>query len=86
MPSLRVLDLSENSGISGDIPACLLQSSLLSLGLAATGLGGTLPVMPTIRHFIAGSNQLGGSMPDYVASNSAQDQLLTLDIRQNGYG
>jgi hypothetical protein len=62
-PSLKVLILANNGGISGEIPAGFASSGLFHVDLARNALAGGLPPLPaTLRYFSVAGNAMQGTL------------------------
>ncbi|KAG2567945.1 leucine-rich repeat receptor-like protein kinase PXL1 [Panicum virgatum] len=64
-PSLKVLILANNGGISGEIPAGFASSGLFHVDLARNALAGGLPPLPaTLRYFSVAGNAMQGTLDE----------------------
>jgi len=62
-PSLKVLILANNGGISGEIPDGFASSGLFHVDLARNALAGGLPPLPaTLRYFSVAGNAMQGTL------------------------
>ncbi|KAJ1260969.1 hypothetical protein BS78_10G272200 [Paspalum vaginatum] len=86
-PSLRVLILANNGGLSGAIPANFSSSRLFHVDLSRNAVAGALPPLPpTIRYFSVAANAMQGSLDGAVFSGSAAPaDLAFLDLSMNNF-
>ncbi|KAF8696377.1 hypothetical protein HU200_037286 [Digitaria exilis] len=84
-PSLKVLILANNGGLSGQIPAEFSTSELFHVDLSRNAITGTLPPLPpTIRYFSVAGNEMQGSLDGGVFNNAPTD-LALLDLSMNAF-
>jgi hypothetical protein len=86
-PSLKVLILANNGGLSGQIPAQFSSSQLFHVDLSRNAITGTLPPLPpTIRYFSVAANAMEGSLDGVFGdgSNNPAD-LAFLDLSMNNF-
>ncbi|WVZ78566.1 hypothetical protein U9M48_026258 [Paspalum notatum var. saurae] len=91
-PSLRVLILANNGGLSGAIPANFSASGLFHVDLSRNAIAGALPPLPpTIRYFSAAANAMQGSLDGAVfgsgpsGSAAPAADLAFLDLSMNNF-
>lgn len=87
-PSLKVLILANNVGLSGEIPAQFSSSQLFHVDLGRNSITGTLPPLPpTLRYFSVAANSMEGSLDGAFAGNgqAAPADLAFLDLSMNDF-
>ncbi|CAM0910581.1 unnamed protein product [Alopecurus aequalis] len=86
-PSLKVLILANNVGLSGQIPAQFSTSQLFHVDLGRNSITGTLPPLPpTLRYFSVAANSMEGILDGAFASTSqAPADLAFLDLSMNDF-
>ncbi|CAO1942453.1 unnamed protein product [Urochloa humidicola] len=85
-PSLKVLILANNGGLSGQIPAQFSTSLLFHVDLSRNAITGTLPPLPpTIRYFSVAANGMQGSLDGVFSDGSAPADLAFLDLSMNNF-
>jgi hypothetical protein len=83
-PSLKVLVLANNGGLSGEIPAGFSASQLFHVDLSRNALAGALPPLPpTLRYFSVAGNAMRGTLDGVFASSPAD--LAFLDLSMNAF-
>ncbi|CAL5042813.1 unnamed protein product [Urochloa decumbens] len=87
LPSLKVLILANNGGLSGQIPAQFSSSQLFHVDLSGNAVTGTLPPLPpTIRYFSVAANGMQGSLDGvFGGDGSAPADLAFLDLSMNNF-
>ncbi|GJN34728.1 hypothetical protein PR202_gb23419 [Eleusine coracana subsp. coracana] len=84
-PSLKVLILANNGGLSGEIPAQFAASQLFHVDLSRNAITGALPPLPpTLRYFSVAGNAMQGTL-DGVFGNGSPADLAFLDISMNSF-
>ncbi|XP_006659469.2 DNA damage-repair/toleration protein DRT100-like [Oryza brachyantha] len=85
-PSLKVLILANNGGLSGQIPDQFSGSQLFHVDLSRNSITGTLPPLPqTVRYFSVAGNSMQGSLDDAFGNGSAPTDLAFLDLSMNNF-
>ncbi|RLM54904.1 putative LRR receptor-like serine/threonine-protein kinase [Panicum miliaceum] len=85
-PSLKVLILANNGGLSGEIPALFSSSQMFHVDLSRNAITGTLPPLPpTIRYFSVAANEMQGSLDGVFGDRSAPANLAFLDLSMNNF-
>ncbi|XP_062233163.1 DNA damage-repair/toleration protein DRT100-like [Phragmites australis] len=85
-PSLKVLILANNGGLSGEIPAQFSSSQLFHVDLSQNAITGTLPPLPpTIRYFSVAVNAMRGSLDGVFGDGSGPADLAFLDLSMNNF-
>ncbi|KAL6648404.1 hypothetical protein ACP70R_012628 [Stipagrostis hirtigluma subsp. patula] len=85
-PSLKVLILANNGGISGQIPAQFSSSQLFHVDLSRNAITGTLPPLPpTIRYFSLAANAMEGNLDGVFGDGSGPADLAFLDLSMNNF-
>ncbi|OEL34060.1 hypothetical protein BAE44_0004919 [Dichanthelium oligosanthes] len=85
-PSLKVLILANNCGLSGQIPSQFSSSQLFHVDLSRNAITGTLPPLPpTIRYFSVAANGMQGSLDGVFGDGSAPADLAFLDLSMNNF-
>lgn len=80
-PSLKVLILANNGGLSGEIPARFSDSQLFHVDLARNAISGALPALPpTLRYLSVAANAMQGTLDAAFASAPADLAFLDLSI------
>jgi Leucine-rich repeat (LRR) protein len=81
---LRHLSLSDNSGLSGAVPALRTATSLLSLSLSGCGLSGSLPASWSQLTLLQSLDVSGNALTLPISSLSGCTSLLYADLSSNG--
>ncbi|KAL6644793.1 hypothetical protein ACP70R_016401 [Stipagrostis hirtigluma subsp. patula] len=85
-PSLKVLILANNGGISGQIPTQFSSSQLFHVDLSRNAITGTLPPLPpTIRYLSLAGNAMEGSLDGVFGDGSSPADLAFLDLSMNNF-
>lgn len=86
-PSLRVLILANNGGLSGEIPGQFSSSQLFHVDLSRNAIAGALPPLPpTIRYFSVAGNAMQGTLDGVFGDGgSAPADLAFLDLSMNSF-
>ncbi|KAG8075751.1 hypothetical protein GUJ93_ZPchr0006g41905 [Zizania palustris] len=85
-PSLKVLILANNGGLSGQIPAQIFSSQLFHVDLSRNSITGVLPPLPpTVRYFSVAANSMQGSLDGTFSNGSAPTDLAFLDLSMNNF-
>uniref|UniRef100_A0A0D9WQ99 non-specific serine/threonine protein kinase n=1 Tax=Leersia perrieri TaxID=77586 RepID=A0A0D9WQ99_9ORYZ len=85
-PSLKVLILANNDGLSGQIPDQFYSSQLFHVDLSRNSVTGTLPLLPqTVRYFSVAANSMQGSLDSAFGNGSAPVDLAFLDLSMNNF-
>ncbi|KAM0886274.1 hypothetical protein ACQ4PT_029812 [Festuca glaucescens] len=84
-PSLKVLILANNVGLSGQIPAQFSSSQLFHVDLSRNSIAGTLPPLPpTLRYFSVAANSMEGTLDEAFGQQAPAD-LAFLDLSMNDF-
>ncbi|KAJ4781768.1 Leucine-rich repeat receptor-like protein kinase [Rhynchospora pubera] len=82
-PNLKVLILSNNGGLTGEIPAGFSTSQILHLDLTHNSIYGELPMLPaTLRYLSVAQNNMCGTLETAFAGTTIPD-LEFLDLSMN---
>ncbi|XP_051200149.1 uncharacterized protein [Lolium perenne] len=86
-PSLKVLILASNAGLSGQIPAQFSASQLFHVDLSRCSIAGTLPPLPpTLRYFSVAANSMDGALDEaFSTASQAPADLAFLDLSMNDF-
>uniref|UniRef100_A0ACD5ZWL7 Uncharacterized protein n=1 Tax=Avena sativa TaxID=4498 RepID=A0ACD5ZWL7_AVESA len=86
-PSLKVLILANNVGLSGEIPAQFSSSQLFHVDLGRNSITGALPPLPpTLRYFSVAANSMEGSLDGaFAGDGNAPADLAFLDLSMNDF-
>lgn len=92
-PSLKVLILANNGGVSGEIPAGFAASGLFHVDLARNALAGALPPLPpTLRYLSVAGNTMEGTLEGAFCSGDGGSaspplpaDLAFLDLSMNNF-
>jgi hypothetical protein len=87
-PSLKVLVLANNGGLSGEIPAGFATSQLFHVDLSRNAISGALPPLPPmLRYFSVAGNSMQGTLDGAFGSGSPAPppDLAFLDLSMNGF-
>lgn len=85
-PSLKVLILANNGGLSGQIPAQFSSSQLFHVDMSRNAITGMLPPLPpTARYFSVAANSMQGSLDGVFGNGSAPADLAFLDLSMNNF-
>ncbi|QCE04513.1 LRR receptor-like serine/threonine-protein kinase FLS2 [Vigna unguiculata] len=83
MPSLEVLDISDNQDLMGSLPNFQPRGSLRDLNLSETSFTGKLPgAISNLKHIDISYCQFNGTLP---SSMSELTQLVYLDLSSNNF-
>lgn len=84
-PSLKVLILSNNGGLTGEIPAGFSTSQVLHLDLSHNSIYGELPSLPaTLRYLSVADNSMCGTIETAFSGTTVPD-LAFLDLSMNSF-
>ncbi|KAJ1286653.1 hypothetical protein BS78_03G368700 [Paspalum vaginatum] len=89
-PSLKVLILANNGGLSGEIPAQFSASQLFHVDLSRNAVAGALPPLPpTLRYFSVAGNAMRGTLDGVFGGggggSAAPADLAFLDLSMNAF-
>jgi Leucine rich repeat len=84
-PSLKVLILTNNGGLTGEIPAGFSTSQVLHLDLSHNSIYGELPMLPaTLRYLSVADNSMCGALETAFSGATVPD-LAFLDLSMNSF-
>ncbi|KAJ3692343.1 hypothetical protein LUZ60_012693 [Juncus effusus] len=84
-PNLKVLILSNNGGLRGEIPSGFSSSQILHLDLSHNSIHGELPQLPiTLNYLSASANSVSGTLCTAFSGSSIPD-LTFLDLSMNAF-
>jgi hypothetical protein len=82
-PSLKVLILSNNGGLTGEIPASFFTSQVLHLDISHNAIYGELPMLPqTLRYLSVANNSMCGTLETAFCGTTVPD-LAFVDLSMN---
>ncbi|WVZ67819.1 hypothetical protein U9M48_016848 [Paspalum notatum var. saurae] len=90
-PSLKVLVLANNGGLSGEIPDQFSASRLFHVDLSGNAIAGVLPPLPpTVRYFSVAGNAMSGTLDGVFGGGGGgggggSSDLAFLDLSMNGF-